>query len=183
MKTFAEQVRSASKITIGIAELHVSATPGETLITYALGSCLGICVYDPQAQVAGLLHAMLPSARASLERSKTNPERFVDSGVPQLFKAAYALGARKERMILAVAGGAAMTPSGNTDSFQIGRRNFIALKKILWRNGVILRDCDVGGGISRTISMDVTTGEVRVKSGSEEYRLTRQFPREPETRS
>lgn len=165
---------------MGIADMAVSGDPSDILVTYALGSCLGICIYDAEAGVAGLLHAMLPSAKVNPEKGRSNPARFIDTGVPVLFRAAYALGAAKERIIVRVAGGASMSSGSGTDGFQIGRRNYVEFKKILWRNGVILRDHDVGGRVSRTISMDVSTGDVQVKAGSRTYPLSRRVPRSPE---
>lgn len=172
--------RGSQLVVVGIADVKVSANPEETLITYALGSCLGVTIYDPVAKVGGLLHAMLPSGKANPERAQENPARFVDSGLPVLFKSAYALGAQKERIVVRVAGGAHMASAGGReDGFQIGKRNFVELKRMLWKNGVLLEDQDVGGSISRTISMSIETGDVWVKSGGEDYLLRRHFPRRP----
>lgn len=165
-----------SRIVIGIADFAVSEDPEATIVTYALGSCLGIAIYDPVARVAGMLHTMLPTS--TIDGEDTNPARFVDTGVPALFRAAYELGARKERIYLCVAGGASMTAGGqDKDFFQIGRRNYVFLKKVLWKNGVVIRDEDVGGSQSRTLSIDVGTGEVSVKSGRSHFTLSRRFPR------
>ncbi len=156
---------------VGIADLTVSDRPEDLLITYALGSCLGVCIHDPQARVGGLLHVMLPSGRVDGEKAEKNPARFVDTGLPMLFKEAYRLGARKERIIVKVAGGSSVTNRGSGDSFQIGKRNFIALKKLLWKNGVLLKAEDVGGNHSRTVSLSVRTGEVLVKAQGKETAL------------
>ncbi|RMH16618.1 MAG: chemotaxis protein CheD [Gemmatimonadetes bacterium] len=151
----------------GIAEMVLSNRPDDLLITYALGSCLGLCIYDPVAKVGGLIHLMLPSSQIDPGRAATNPERFVDTGVPLLFREAYKLGARKERIIAKVAGGASMVEAGRADSFQTGKRNYVTLKKLLWKNGVFLKGEDVGGNVSRTISLYVASGEVVVKSNGE----------------
>jgi chemotaxis protein CheD len=153
---------------VGIAARIVSGKSQDLLITYALGSCLGICIHDPEAGVGGLLHVMLPSSSVDTERAKTNPDRFVDTGVPALFKEAYRLGAKKERIVAKVAGGASVATNVNQDTFQIGKRNYIALKKLLWKNGVLLEAEDVGGNVSRTVSLQVGTGEVVVKTNGKE---------------
>jgi chemotaxis protein CheD len=153
---------------VGIADVKLSGKPEDLLITYALGSCLGICIYDSEAKVGGLLHVMLPSGAVDAEKAKNNPARFVDTGVPMLFKEAYRMGAKKERIIVKVAGGASIASTSNGDSFQIGKRNFIALKKLLWKNGVLLKGEDVGGHISRTVSLEVATGEVAIKAQGKE---------------
>lgn len=173
----AEAQGRTGRLVVGIAEMRVTNTPGDLLVTYALGSCLGVCIHDPTAGVGGLLHAMLPSAQMDPPKGRANPAHFVDTGVAALFRRAYALGAAKERIVVSVAGGASMTAGGREDGFQIGKRNFIEFKKLLWRNGVVLRDQDVGGNISRTVSLDIATGEVLVKAGGREYALSRRFPR------
>ncbi len=149
---------------VGIADMSVSNRPEDLLITYALGSCLGFCVYDPVAQVGGLIHLMLPTSQLDPKRAATNPQRFVDTGVPALFRQCYELGARKGRMSAKVAGGASVIGNGRADSFQTGKRNIVALKKLLWKNGVLLESEDIGGNLSRTVSLHVKTGVIVVKS-------------------
>lgn len=149
---------------VGIADLEVSGDPAHLLITYALGSCLGITIHDPVAGVGGLLHVMLPDSSIDERKAKSSPLMFVDLGVPLLFRAAYALGARKERIVAKVAGGAATGPGGLEDRFQIGRRNFVRLRELFWKNGVMIAAHDVGGRLSRTMSLSVATGEVVLKS-------------------
>lgn len=157
--------RDASRrVVVGVGDMAVSSDLDDLLVTYALGSCLGVCIYDPVARVAGLLHAMLPTATADKDLGQGNPARYVDSGVTALFKEAYRLGARKDRVVLKVAGGASTVPQGAPDSFQIGKRNVVALKKILWKNGVLIQGEDVGGAMSRTVSLDVATGEVALST-------------------
>lgn len=158
-----------NRLVVGIADLKLSRNPGEILVTYALGSCLGISIYDPRIGVGGILHAMLPSASADKDRSDFNPAKFVDSGATTLFKEAYRMGAAKERIVVKVAGGASVVAnSGGQDSFQIGKRNIIAMKKLFWKNGVLLKGEDLGGHISRTMTMDLASGEVRIKSNGRE---------------
>jgi chemotaxis protein CheD len=161
------EVEAPARRVVGIAEIAISADPGETLITYALGSCLGITVYDPLARVGGLLHAMLPE-NPGIEDGETRPARFVHEGVPLLFKECYRLGARKERMQLHVAGGAAARATEARDLFQIGRRNMVMLRQLLWKNGVLISGEDVGGSVSRTLSLEIATGAVRIRSGGTE---------------
>jgi len=162
---------------VGIADMKVSGCLEDVVVTYALGSCLGVCIYDPVAQVGGILHAMLPKGTASPERAQSNPARFVDTGLPLLFKGAYALGAEKARTIVYAVGGAHMGPVDQPDNFRIGERNFVELKRMLWRNCVVLHDQDVGGNVSRTVSLSIATGAVSIKSGSDLYTLKRCFPR------
>ncbi len=167
-----QTTESTADRVIGIAEMAVSANGGDRLVTYALGSCLGICVHDPVAGVGGLLHVMLPSSDIDPQKAQRNPFMFVDTGVPELFRAAYRAGAQKERLIVKVIGGASTGDSEQPDSFQVGKRNVLTLKKLLWKNGVILRAEDVGGQrLSRTVFLQVGSGEVLVKTNGREATL------------
>ena len=151
-------------LVVGVADVKVSNTAGERLITYALGSCLGIVVYDSVASVADLLHVMLPTGTIDEAKMKDKPAMFVDSGVPLLFKECYKLGAKKERMQVKVAGGAYAGAREADDRFLIGKRNMMALRELLSKNGVALHSHDTGGvQTSRTMWVDVTTGDVTLK--------------------
>ncbi len=162
---------AADKV-IGIADMAVSDTSADRLVTYALGSCLGVCVHDPVAGVGGMLHVMLPSSDIDPQKAQRNPCMFVDTGVPELFRAAYRAGAQKERLVVKVVGGAASGEGDQPDNFQVGKRNVLTLKKLLWKNGVILRAEDVGGQrVSRTVFLQVGTGEVLVKANGREATL------------
>ncbi len=150
------------RVVVGIAEIRVvSGSEGE-LLTYALGSCLGLIIYDPEARVGGLLHAMLPSSSVAPEKALANPAMFVVAGVPELFKACYRAGAVKQRLHVYAAGCAHLSDPSATDVFQIGRRNMVMLRKLLWKNGVLLTRHDTEGTESRTMSLSLETGRVHV---------------------
>ena len=152
-------------VVVGMADVKHSRVREDRLITYALGSCLGISVWDPVAGVGGLLHVMLPSGDIDAEKAARNPAMFIDTGVPLLFRKSYELGARKERIVVRVAGGAHHGATEDDDPFQIGKRNVLALRKILWKNNVLLHAHDVGGWqTSRTMRLDLATGEVTVRA-------------------
>ena len=136
---------------------------GDILITHALGSCLGLMIYDPAAKVGGLLHAMLPTSQINPEKAQANPFMFVDTGVPRLFNEVYRLGGKKSRMVIKAAG--CGIPLGNNEVFRIGDRNFTMLKKLLWKDNVMLEAQDIGGGESRTVHFDVSTGGVILSIG------------------
>ncbi len=159
-------------VVVGVAELRLARAPDERLITYALGSCLGVVIHDPVAGVAGLLHAMLPDSAIDRAKAERNPAMFVDTGVPLLFRESYKLGARKERLVVKVAGGAHSGPADADDAFQIGKRNLLMLRRLLWKNNVFLHAHDVGGcQTSRTLVVDVATGAVTVRSHGAESAL------------
>ena len=141
----------------------------DTIVTHALGSCLGLMVYDPIAKVGGLLHAMLPLSKINPDKAKTNPYMFVDTGVPTLFKALYEIGGQKSRMVIKAAG--CGNPLGKNEMFKIGERNYTVLKKLLWKNNILLEAEDVGGTISRTVYLDLTTGQTVISSGGKKAEL------------
>ncbi len=159
-------------LVVGVGDLKVSNDAEARIVTYALGSCLGVTIYDPVARVGGMLHAMLPSARIDPEGGRGNPARYIDTGLPLLFKEAYALGAAKERIILKMAG--AGRPLGGDearDSFQIGKRNALMARQMLWKNGVRIQREDVGGTHSRTLTLRLGDGGVTIRSGGEDHAL------------
>ena len=156
-------------IVVGVGDVNYAAAAAgpRRLVTYALGSCLGVCLYDPVAQVAGLLHVMLPSSTVDAARAAQVPAMFVDTGVPVLFKECYRRGALKERLVVRVVGGARQAEREEDDAFQIGKRNLLALRKLLWRNNVLVRAEEVGGArVSRTVYLDAATGALRVRATS-----------------
>jgi len=153
-------------LVVDIADFAVSKDPDDTLITYSLGSCIGVGLWDPVARVGGLLHFMLPDSALSPEKAKSNPAMFCDTGVPGLFRAAYELGATKNRLVVKVAGGSQLLDDNGT--FNIGKRNYVALRKIFWKNGVMIDREDVGGSVGRTVRLQVGTGAVTVKIRNQE---------------
>jgi chemotaxis protein CheD len=144
--------------------MRISSSGEDQLITYALGSCLGITIHDPVAKVGGLLHVMLPLSTIDPAKAEENPYMFVDTGVPRLFLECYKLGAKKERLVVKVAGGSCASGNADDDYFQIGKRNIVMLRKLLWRNNVLLKSQDVGGSKSRTMTLDIDSGLVLIKS-------------------
>jgi chemotaxis protein CheD len=134
----------------------------DLIVTHALGSCLGLVVHDPVERVGGLLHAMLPLSKINPAKAEANPYMFVDTGVPALFKALYEIGGLKSRMVIKAAG--CGNPLGKNEIFKIGERNHTILKKLLWKNNILLETEDVGGTASRTLHFDVATGQTVISS-------------------
>jgi chemotaxis protein CheD len=143
-------------IVVGVADCQISKSGDQVLITYALGSCIAVAIHDPVAGVGGMLHYMLPESAISPAKAVENPFMFADTGIPLLFRRAYEYGAEKRRLVVRVAGGAqVMDPQG---IFNIGKRNYLALRKILWKAGVLVQGEDVGGSLSRTVRLEVGSG-------------------------
>ncbi len=149
------------KVIVGISDMVVSKNPQDTLITYSLGSCIGVVVYDPEAKVGGLLHYMLPDASIDKQKAVAKPYMFATTGIPKLFKEAYRLGASKNRLIVKVVGGSQVMDSAGI--FNIGKRNYLVLREMFWKNKVMIAKEDVGGTVNRTISIDLNTGVTTLK--------------------
>jgi chemotaxis protein CheD len=149
--------------TVGISDCVVSGDHKVVITTHALGSCVGLIIFDPVARVGGLLHYMLPDSGLDKDRALRNPYMFADTGIPLLFQAAYRAGARKERIQVTALGGAQIL--GISDSFDIGKRNLIVMRKILWKAGMMLHNEDVGGTVPRTARLEIATGRIVVSFG------------------
>lgn len=155
-----------SDLIVGISDIKVSNNLNDVIITYALGSCIGIVVYDPVVKIGGMLHYMLPESSLDQNKAKENPEMFADTGIPLLFKSCYKLGADKKRMIVKAAGGASILD--DTNFFRIGQKNIMAMRKIFWKNNVMIDKEDTGLNYNRTVRLEIATGKVFVRgSGGE----------------
>ena len=155
---------------VGVSDMKVSNDQNSMLITYSLGSCIGLAVYDSVARVGGILHLMLPESNIDTAKAQKNPYMFADTGIPTLFKSAYKLGAKKQRMRTIVVGGAQVLDQKGF--FNIGKRNQMAVKKMLWKNNVIIDHEDVGGNVNRTLKLAVKNGQTWLKtSGKGEFEI------------
>jgi chemotaxis protein CheD len=151
-------------VVIGISDCQVSGDPDAELVTYALGSCIAVSVWDPQRRIAGMLHFMLPESSMDARKAEANPCMFADTGIDRLFKTANEKGADKRRLVVRLAGGAqVLDPQG---VFNIGKRNYLAARKMLWKYGVLIASEAVGGEVSRTIRLTAEDGRLRVREGS-----------------
>jgi chemotaxis protein CheD len=149
-------------ITVGIADCRVSHEPEQVLVTYALGSCVAVAIHDPVARVGGMLHYMLPESGIDPVKARANPSMFADTGIPLLFRRSYELGAEKRRMVVYIAGGAQVMDEAGV--FHIGKRNLLAVRKILWKAGVLIHSEAVGGSMARTLRLEMETGRVWLRT-------------------
>lgn len=149
------------QITVGISDYKVSRSTEDVLVTYSLGSCIGVALADPAVQVAGLLHFQLPESRMDPTKAEQNPAMFADTGLATLVAAAEQLGAQRRRLRVKLAGGAKMLVG--SDTFDIGRRNHTAIRKALWKMGLMVDSEDCGGNVPRTMYVNVADGRVMLK--------------------
>jgi len=149
------------KIVVGMAEMQVAKDPKVTLIAYSLGACMGVTLYDPVIGVGGLLHFMLPDSQIDVQKAKKNPWMFADTGLPLFFAEAYKLGAEKERTRVKIAGGSQMMEESSF--FNVGARNYMTLQKLLLAHEISIDGEDIGGPLNRTLSIDLSSGKVRIR--------------------
>ena len=155
------------KLVVSVADMKCSQDEADVIITHGLGTCLGLSIHDPPVHVGGLLHVMMPASGINPTKAQMNPFMFVDTGLPAFLEQMKTAGAKPGRWIVKVAGGASTTH----DHFSIGKRNWVTLRKVLWRSGVLIDGQDVGGAKARTMSLDVASGQVTVSSGGAQWRL------------
>lgn len=149
------------RITIGIADMKIAQREGE-LITYALGSCIGICFYDPLVKVAALLHIMLP---INMEAGRKNTMKYADTGIRATLDQMEAKGAKRARITAKIAGGAKMFDvPGNGSLGNIGQRNIECVRLTLRRENIKILAEDVGGTSARTLSFSASTGQGCIRS-------------------
>jgi chemotaxis protein CheD len=163
-----------SQLVVGISDCKISSDKDAVLLTYALGSCIAVTIHDPVAGVGGLLHFMLPESATEPSKAAQNPFMFADTGIAGLLQRAREGGASRNRLAVRIAGGAQMI--NGHEMFQIGRRNYLAAKKLLWKEGLMIAGEAVGGEVSRTVRMEVATGRTFVREGANETQIEKSRP-------
>jgi len=160
---------NSPEIIIEIADMAVSADPQAVLKTFALGSCIAVMVYDSNKRIGGLIHYMLPLSKTNPAKAAQKPAMFADTGVIALFNKMFQLGCEKKDLIVKVAGGGKLQQDNGL--FDIGRRNYTVLRKILWNNEVVISAEDVGGTGSRNAQLSLKDGKVVISSKGKELVL------------
>lgn len=156
------ELGGSNGVVVGVADLAIARESQGQLITYALGSCIGLSAYDPVAKVGGLLHYMLPQPAEQSDPKTLKPYMFASTGIPLLLRKLAEAGAQQNRLIVCAAGGAEILEGAA--SMAIGKRNRTILRKVLWKVGIQLAAEDTGGSIARTMSVDLQKGDVRIRT-------------------
>lgn len=146
-------------IAVGVADMRV-CSDGRTLVSSALGSCVGIAMHDPTRQIGGLAHIMLP---AQIQTNGAHPVgKFADLAIPALIEEMVVAGAARTRLVAKIAGGAEMF--GDSGVISIGERNVLAAKSLLQEAGIKVISADTGGHHARTVQFDTSTGILTIRS-------------------
>jgi len=154
---------------IYVSDAKISSDVGDILVTYSLGSCIAVTLYDPVRKIGGMIHYQLPASSMDPQRAVRDPFMFADTGIKLLLDSLVNQGAEKRRLAVKIAGGAAM--DNGPKGFDIGNRNILAARKILWQYGLMLKGQDVGGNYPRNMYLSIDDGTVIIKSNSQENTL------------
>lgn len=150
-----------SRLTVGIADMKLLQGSG-LLVTYALGSCIGLCFHDLRLRLGALLHIMLP---LNMETGRTHPMKYADSGIKETLKQLEAKGGSRSRITVKIAGGAKMFEvSGAGGLGNIGQRNIESVHAVLRRENIRLIGEHTGGTVARTMLFDVVSGQACIRS-------------------
>ncbi len=153
-------------VVVGVADMAIAREADGRIVTYALGSCIGVSAWDPVTKVGGLLHYMLPQPVELSDPKTLKPLMYCSTGIPLLLRRLASAGCQQHRLVVCAAGGAEILEGAA--SLAIGKRNRAMLRKVLWKLGVTLVAEDTGGGIARTMALDLGKGEVHVRSREHE---------------
>jgi chemotaxis protein CheD len=154
-------VRNVVQVTVSISDARVSCDPQHVLATYALGSCIGVAVYDPVTHAGGMLHFQLPTSTLDSAAGRKNPLMFADTGMDYLLQQMAGLGAQTRRLRVTLAGAAQIL--NDSGLFNIGRRNHAAIRKLLWQKGLLVEREDIGGESPRNLYLNIADGAVLIK--------------------
>nr|MBF0222749.1 chemotaxis protein CheD [Desulfobulbaceae bacterium] len=147
---------------LGVGDFGATNKPGEVLKTMALGSCVGFIVLEPKSRTVGMAHIALSDSQINPSQATAQPGRFADTAVPALLNLVAQLSKTKQGYIIKLVGGAQVAQM--KDTFNIGKRNILAIKKILWQMKLAPVAEDLGGRISRTVTVEVDSGKVELHS-------------------
>lgn len=154
--------------TIGMGDGAADASGDFLLVTFALGSCIGLTLWDPGARVGGMIHSQLPVSYGNAERADGQPFLFTDTAVAELLRRVYGLGGSRDRLVAKLVGGAERANGG---AFRVGQRNVAVARRVLWKNDIVVAGEDVGGDHPRTLYLDMESGRTIVKSRGEAHEV------------
>lgn len=149
--------------------MKVSTNPDEVLVAPNLGSCVGVSVYDPTKKIGGLIHCLLPMSKSDPEKAAATPCMYVDTGVSKLLQEMISKGCNQKDLIIIAAGGSNINDANNV--FEIGKKNHTVLKKLLWKNNLLLKAEHFGDSVSRTVILNIESGKTSVKVNGEVLQL------------
>ncbi|MCL2637921.1 MAG: chemotaxis protein CheD [Oscillospiraceae bacterium] len=156
-------------LNVGISDWKVNKGEG-SIVTYALGSCVGICLWDKASLIGGLSHIMLPDSKSVAPGAAMNRMKFADTAIPDMLTKMLTMGAIKSRVTAKIAGGAQMFQTSN-EKFNIGDRNVAAVKDALRLLQIPIVASDTGLNFGRTVFFYTEDGKMEVKSSTKGVKI------------
>jgi chemotaxis protein CheD len=170
MRLWADPDEGDPGLKVDISDAKVCCDPEEVLVTYALGSCMGVCLYDPAARIGGMLHCLLPDSTRNPTKAMENPFVYADTGLRLLLDTYLSMGGVKRRTRVTLAGGANRVETA-AETLAIGKHNYLAVRKALWKAGLFIQAEDVGGTTPRTMYLRIVDGSVMLRSHGRKWSL------------
>jgi chemotaxis protein CheD len=149
-------------VSVAMGDMQTGAAPA-VLETVGVGSCVAVILYDPVAKVGGMAHAILPTqsaAPASLQKTF----RYVDASVLSLIEKLIAAGARRDRLVAKLVGGAHMFELFGEAGRGIGAQNVEEARVILRENQIPIAGEETGGSVGRNVRFDLASGICSVET-------------------
>jgi len=159
------------QIVLGVGDFAASSDAADVLKTFSLGSCVAVTFWDPRRRIAGMAHIVLPDSSQAKDKADERPGFFADTGIEAVLRRMADLGChpRGRGVVIKAAGGARMLELAK--SFDIGKHNVLAVRKVLWSLGLGLLAEDTGGSESRTVEIDVAAGTTRITAPDRRERI------------
>jgi chemotaxis protein CheD len=158
-----------SRLIVDVGHFLVSNDPEAELITFALGSCVAVILHDRSRLVGGMIHYRLPVSSVDPEKGRLQPATFADTGLQALFRKMCGTDCNKRDIVVKLAGGSSM--NGDSQHFDIGNRNILIARRILWQHRLLIAAESVGGSIPRTVYLNVGNGRCYIRTPNEEFEL------------
>lgn len=155
-------------VVAGIGDMVFSGNSDDILKTYALGSCVAVMIYDIRKNIGGLVHIALPDSAVDLEKAKAKPGHFADTSIPVFLQEFRKMGGGTNCWIKIAGGAKVMDPNS---IFDIGKRNVLAIRKMLWKENLGPVAEDVGGDYSRTVLFQLSDGMIQLSCADRKWTI------------
>jgi chemotaxis protein CheD len=159
------EMTAEKTINVGLGEIQITNDRNLILACYGLGSCIGISAFDPVAHIGAMIHVVLPVSNDEVHQAM--PAKFANTGIPYMIREMEKAGAKKDKLIIKIAGGARMLPIVEEGSLlDIGFRNIGAVMEVLSNNGLNIHAKEISGNRGRSLWLHMDTGTTRVRNTS-----------------
>jgi chemotaxis protein CheD len=155
-----------NKVIVGVSDARISTDLNDILVTYSVGTSVSVSFYDEMLHAGALFHFQFPNSHFDAEKAKCRPFIFADTGFAVVREKLAELGVDRKYLKVRLVGGA--STQADSDADNVGRSNHLAIRKILWMNGILITAEHMGGNIIRNMSLDIANGDVTIWQDSTE---------------